>query len=350
MTPIWLLAAALGLPSHAPADTTLSSLHAGITELVAGFEGDVGVAAIHLESGRGVAVRGDDPFFLASVYKLPIAVALLQMADAGALGLGDTVRLAPWDFRIGRATLSPNLPGGAGAYTVTRLLKAMVFDSDNSSSDAILRLAGGPGAVTAALRAMGIPDIRIDRSEAETLLEYYAIEDTLLEEERTPARLTARVRASPPAAQRAAVERFAATPADAGTALAVAELLDRLWRGELLSPASTRLLLTYLRNSAIDTRILAGVPPGTPVWHKTGSYAAAATHDAGIVELPDGTHLVIVVLVRQPVRDTEAAERLIADVARAAWEFWARRSFAAAPHPAAALSWEDLRGSGADRR
>jgi beta-lactamase class A len=350
VTPIWLLAAALGLPSPAPADTTLSSLHAGITELVAAFEGDVGVAAIHLESGRGVAVRGDEPFFLASVYKLPIAVALLQMADAGAVGLGDTVRLAPWDFRIGRATLAPNLPGGAGAYTVARLLEAMVFDSDNSSSDALLRLAGGPRAVSAALRAMGIPDIRIDRSEAETLLEFYGIEKALPEEERTPARLTAQVRASPAAAQRAAAERFAATPQDAGTALAVAELLDRLWRGELLSPASTRLLLTHLRNSAIDTRILAGVPPGTPVWHKTGSYAAAATHDAGIVELPDRTHFVVVVLVRQPARDTEAAERLIAAVAREAWEFWAGSSFAADPGPAAALSREDPRGSGADRR
>jgi beta-lactamase class A len=197
---------------------------------------------------------------------------------------------------------------------------------------------------------MGIPDIRIDRSEAETLLEFYGIEKALPEEERTPARLTAQVRASTAATQRAAAERFAATPQDAGTALAVAELLDSLWRGELLSPASTRLLLTHLRNSAIDTRILAGVPPGTPVWHKTGSYAAAATHDAGIVELPDRTHFVVVVLVRQPARDTEAAERLIAAVAREAWEFWAGSSFAADPGPAAALSREDPRGSGADRR
>jgi beta-lactamase class A len=343
VTPIWLLAAALGISSPAPADTMLRSLHAEITALAEGFEGDVGAAAIHLESGRGVAIRGEEPFFLASVYKLPIAVALLRMVDAGAVGLGDTVRLAPWDFRIGRATLSPNLPGGAGAYTVERLLEAMVFDSDNSSSDAILRLAGGPRGVSDALRAMGLPDIRIDRSEAETLLEFYGIEETLPAEERTPARLTARVRASSAAAQRAAADRFATAPQDVGSALGLAELLDRLWRGELLSSASTRLVLTHMRNGAIDTRILAGVPPGTPVWHKTGSYAAAAIHDAGIVELPDGTHLVVVVLVRQPARDTEAAERLIAAITREAWEFWA--GSASAPLSGPRGTGQDLGGS-----
>jgi beta-lactamase class A len=348
VTPIWLLAAALGISSPAPADTTLRSLHAEITALAAGFEGDVGAAAIHLESGRGVAIRGEEPFFLASVYKLPIAVGLLRMVDAGAVGLADTVRLAPWDFRIGRATLSPNLPGGAGAYTVERLLEAMVFDSDNTSSDALLRLTGGPRAVNDALRAMGISDIRINRSEMETLLAFYGIDETLPEEERTPARLTARVRASSAAAQRIAVERFSANPEDVGTALALAELLDRLWRGELLSPASTRMLLSHMRNSAIDTRILAGVPPGTPVWHKTGSYAAAAIHDAGIVELPDGTHLVVVVLVRQPVRDIEAAERLIAAITREVWEFWA--GSASAPLSGPGGTRQDLGVSRESRR
>jgi beta-lactamase class A len=104
----------------------------------------------------------------------------------------------------------------------------------------------------------------------------------------------------------------------------MAEVLDRLWRGELLSGAGTRLLLEGLRNSAIETRIVAGVP-GTRVWHKTGTYGPAAIHDAGILELPDGTHLVLVVLVRQPRRDTEAAERAIVAITRAAWDFWAKR-------------------------
>jgi beta-lactamase class A len=291
--------------------------------LTAGFDGDVGVAAIHLESGRGVATRGDEPFFLASVYKLPIAIALLRQVDAGVVGLVDTVRLAPWDFRIGRATLAPNGPGGSGAYTVARLLEAMVSDSDNSASDALLRLAGGPPAVTDSLRALGLDGIRIDRSEGETVLEFYGIEDSLPEEERTVARLTALVQASLDSARHSAIEQFAANPRDAGTPLAMAELLDRLWRGELLSPVGTSLVLGLLRNGWIDRRIVAGVPPGTPVWHKTGTYAAAATHDAGIVELPDGSHLILVVLVRQPRRNTEVAERAIADIARTAYEFWA---------------------------
>ena len=80
-------------------------------------------------------------------------------------------------------------------------------------------------------------------------------------------------------------------------------------------------------NRWIDTRLVAGLPAHTPIWHKTGSWREVATHDAGIVQLPDGTHLVLVVLVRQQRPDERAAERLIADVARAAWGFWAVPTF-----------------------
>ena len=309
--------------AQAPADTTLASLQAEIAAIAADFEGDVGAAVLHLESGRGAATRGDDPFFLASVYKLPIAVAVLRHVEAGTIALGDTVRLEPWDFRIGRATLVPNEPDGGGAYTVARLLEAQVRDSDNTASDALVRLAGGPRAVTDTLRALGLDGIRIDRDEGATLLEFYGIGDSFPEKERTPDRLSARVRASTPEARARAVDRFARHPEDAGTALALAELLDRLWRGEILFPAGTELLLEHLRNGWIDTRIVAALPAGTPVWHKTGTYGEAATHDAGIAELPDGTHLIVVVLTRQPRRDTEAAERTIAAIARAAWDFWA---------------------------
>ena len=323
MSPILTLAAAIGIQALAPADTTLASLQAEIARLAEEVDGEVGAAVIHLESGRGVATHGDARFFLASVYKLPIAIALLRHVDAGSIGLGDTIRLEPWDFRLGRATLAPNDPQGGGAYTVEELLASTISDSDNSASDALLRIAGGAAAVTDTLRTLGIDGIRIDRGEGQSLLEYYGIGDSFPETERTPARVRARLEASPPAARAAAQARFAAGSKDTGSALAVAEVLERLWRGELLSPASTRLLLDKLRDGWIVTRIVAGLPPGTPVWHKTGSYGAVATHDAGIVEIPDGTHLAIVVLVRQDTRDEAAAERAIAAITRAAWEFWA---------------------------
>lgn len=306
-----------------PTDTALSRLQERIAALAAAFDGDVGVAAIHVESGRGVAASGDRPFFLASVYKLPIAVALLRRVDAGTLALSDSVRLDPWDYRIGRSTLAPNQAGGAGTYSVARLLEAMVTDSDNTASDALLALAGGPRAVTDTLAALSLDGIRIDRTENETLFDFYGLPDSVPDVSRTPARVSALVRTSSSAANAAAVARSAAEPQDAASALALAELIDRLWRGELLSASATGLLLERLRSSAITTRIVAGVPPGTPVWHKTGTYGPAAIHDAGIIELPDGTHLALAVLVRQPRRDTEAAERAIVAITKAAWDFWA---------------------------
>lgn len=91
MTLVPLLLAALVAP--VPADTSLVALQARVAAIAASVDGDVGAAAIHLESGVGVATDGDEPFFLASVYKLPIAIALLRRVDAGSVSLGDTVRL-----------------------------------------------------------------------------------------------------------------------------------------------------------------------------------------------------------------------------------------------------------------
>lgn len=305
-----------------PADTALTRLQADIAALLERFDGEAGVAAVHVESGRGIAASGERPFFLASVYKLPIAIALLRRVEAGTIALSDSVRLEPWDFRLGRATLAPNRPGGAGAYTVARLLESALRDSDNSASDALLALAGGPAAIVDTLRALGLDGIGIHRSEGEFLLDYYGLPDSLPIEERTPARVTSLLQAVPAPVRESARQRFASDVRDAASALSLAELLERLWRGELLSPAGTRRLLGHLRHGWIDTRLVAGLPSGTPIWHKTGSWREAATHDAGIVELPDGTHLVLVVLVRQPRPDGAAAERLIADVARTAWRFW----------------------------
>ena len=92
LTPVDLVAA--------PADTTLYALQSEIAALAAELEGDVGAAVIHLETGQGAATRGDEPFFLASVYKLPIAIAVLRHDrarrhdPARAVGLPDRARYA----------------------------------------------------------------------------------------------------------------------------------------------------------------------------------------------------------------------------------------------------------------
>ena len=99
---------------------------------------------------------------------------------------------------------------------------------------------------------------------------------------------------------------------------AIAALLARLFRGELLSRASTDRILDSMRRCATgDRRLRAGLPKGTEVFDKTGT-VRSCSNDAGIVRLPDGTHLALVVFTRGG-RDGGARDEAIARVARAAW-------------------------------
>src|SRR5438128_6415542 len=47
--------------------------------------GRAGVSAVLIESGEHVALHGDQPFFMASVVKFPVALRVLQLVDEGKL-------------------------------------------------------------------------------------------------------------------------------------------------------------------------------------------------------------------------------------------------------------------------
>jgi beta-lactamase class A len=61
------------------------------------------------------------------------------------------------------------------------------------------------------------------------------------------------------------------------------------------------------------------------VAHKTGSSGSVngitrATNDAGLVTLPDGKHLAVVVFVSNTRAEDATQEAVIAKITRAAWE------------------------------
>jgi len=67
------------------------------------------------------------------------------------------------------------------------------------------------------------------------------------------------------------------------------------------------------------------LPAGTVVAHKTGSTGVvkgltAATNDSGIIFLPDGDQLAISVYVKASTRADATRDRVIARIARAAFD------------------------------
>lgn len=279
--------------------------------------GEIGVAAIHLETGARVSFNGDRRFPMASVSKLPMALEFLRRVDAAEIDLEQRLEIPATDFRPGYSPLASWSGGRPEHATVDSLFRLMIGVSDNSATDVILRMAGGPEAVTRRLRQLGIEDVDVDRSEARTFADLVGIPDTVPEDSLYRYNYF-RLRDRLPAEHRqAARARYGEDPRDTATPEAMAELLALAFRGDGLSPASRDYLIRTMESSRSGTRRLKGLlPPGTTVAHKTGTMGGAI-NDVGIVELPDGAgHLAVAAFVNTLHRTEWRRERTIAEVAR----------------------------------
>jgi beta-lactamase class A len=252
-------------------------------QIAAPAGGLVGFAALDLASGRALGWHERETFPMQSVFKLPIAIEVLRQVDERKLDLARVVALGPEDAR----------PGVAGTLavpakkTVRELLELMIMNSDNVACDKLLGLVGGPRAVDARLRALGIAHVAIRYTEVEL---------------------------------QAGKGDNTATPAD------MVALLAKIARHDALSAASAALLEDLLsRVTTGPQRIKGGLPPGTPVGHKTGTSRTKdgktdATNDVGLITLPNGHRIAVAVFVHASPADEAIRERTIARLARAAYD------------------------------
>jgi len=311
------------------------ALEARFRAIAAPLGGTVGVSALHLESGKGASLHGHERFPMASVFKLPVAVQLLVEADRGRVRLDQKLVIRPSDLRLGRSPIAErataSASGGTLALSVAEVLEAMLVDSDNTAADLLLPLAGGPETITAQLDVAGLSDIRVDRSEAELWFDSFGVTSPPPRATWTLARLRPIFDAVPEATRREAFARFLADPRDTATPDALVQLLRQIQEGRRLSAESRRLLLDLMgRTRSGDARLKAGLPAGTPVAHRTGSGidfqgSNVCTNDVGIVTLPGGRgHLAIAVLTKASTAGLDARERAIAEIARAAFDYWTR--------------------------
>jgi beta-lactamase class A len=284
---------------------------------------DIGIAAIHLESGAHVSVNGERRFPMASVSKVPMALEFLHRVDDGDVSMEDRLRLPITDFRPGNSPLASWSGGRPVTVTVDSLFRLMIEVSDNTATDVILAMAGGPEEVTLRLRALGISAMDVDRSEARTFADLVGIPDSIAESELYRYQHFRLRDALPDSVRQRARLEYGTDPRDTATPEATAELLAEIWDGAGLTPASRDRLIEAMLDSRSGPRRIRGLlPPGTPVAHKTGTMAGAV-NDIGIITLPeDGGHVAIAVYVNTLHRTTYRRERTIAQAARAVYDYF----------------------------
>lgn len=317
-----VVAVSFSAPAQTP-DPNLRLLEAEIGRLSAISGGKVGVGIIHIESGRELFINGAEPFPMASTVKIPIAVELLTRVQAGTVRLDSMITLKPSDLHPGSGTLTGLFNDPGVSLSVTNLLELMLLISDNSATDIVLKVAGNGPAVNARLAALRIQGISVDRPTIRLIADAVGMGDLGPESGWSLASFDSLRRAVTPAQATAARDAFYRDRRDTSTPEGMARLLAQIWRGQALpAPYGPQLLNILLRVETGAARLKGLLPPDIPVYHKTGSLGIGVTNDVGILDLPDAGHLVVAVFVKESRAAVADQERTIAQIARAAYDYF----------------------------
>ena len=188
------LLALFAQPALAASSPSLNGLEEELQSLVANKSADVGIAALDLDTGETLSVKGNTPFPMASTVKVAVAALYLSQVDHGMRSLDDKV----------------------GGQPVRSVMAKMLIYSDNHSADLMFKAVGGPSAVHDWLIDNGIEGVRVDRTIAQLL-----------------------------AARRDLWDRR-----DSSTPVAMVDLLKRIYKGELIKPESRNYLLGLMAKCA----------------------------------------------------------------------------------------------------
>ena len=289
-----------------------------LAAITANFDGKAGVAALDLDTGQRITFHENDAFPMASVCKVPVAIAFLQRVDRGEVSLDTSITLGPADFHAGASIIADEAKGQPLTLTLGRLLTHMVRDSDNSAVDYLLAHYVSPREVTKALRGMGVKNVDVDRPEGMIIGEILNEGDVI----ETRDRYEKRMKSMPQIELATGLQKFWRDQRDLATPIAVAELFAKMHRHEIgLKPGSEAILMKALRDAAAGPdRIRAGIPNEATLAHKTGTMPGTL-NDAGIITSPDGKHHIAIAIFTQWSRGTDADRaKVVAAIAKAVYD------------------------------
>ena len=246
-------------PAAAASSPSLSTLEQQLASLVSNKSADVGIAALDLNTGETVSIKGNTPFPMASTVKVAVAALYLAQVDHGRRSLDDTIN-------------------GVSARS---LMRRMLIHSDNRATDILLKDLGGPTALHDWLQQNGVSGLRVDRTIAQLLSDKRDLWDRR----------------------------------DSSTPTAMVDLLRRIYKAEIIKPQSRNYLLDLMAQCQTGKNRIKALLPGVPVEHKTGTLNGLSD-DVGFITMPDGHRIAVAIFTR----GGNDRPRTIAEAARAIYD------------------------------
>jgi beta-lactamase class A len=270
-----------------------------IQQLVASKHAVVGV---HISGNNGrdtLSLNGGMQFPMQSVFKFHIGLMMMSEIDKGNFSLEQKINIGREDLLPGLySPIREKYPKGA-RLPLSKILEYTVAESDNVGCDLLLKLLGRPAAVENYFIANGFMDVSIKINE-ETMQNNW---DMQFQNWTTPKAAT--------------------------------DVLTAFYYNskKLLSPKSHAFIWKLMKQTTTGKDRLKGkLPKGTVVAHKTGTSGtnkegiSAAVNDIGIVLLPNNRHFFISVFVTNSREDQATNEKMIAEIAKLAWDHFIKRA------------------------
>jgi beta-lactamase class A len=241
-----------------------------------------------------VGIGHQTRFHAASTMKVPVLIELARQVDRGELRWDErlTVRNefrsivdgSPYHLDPGDDSDSTLYRLEGQAVPLNRLARLMITRSSNLATNLIIERTG-PARVNRTAHELGADSIAVLRGVEDGKAFERGLNNTT-------------------------------TAADLGI------LLEAIAAGRAASAAASDTIRSMLLAQEFNDGIPAGLPPGTPVAHKTGEITAIA-HDAAIVYPPGRSPYILVILTRGYAERRDAA-RLMADLSGIVYR-WAIR-------------------------
>ena len=276
------------LVAQAPAVAAPSPLETAVRALIAQSGAEVGVAIVSADRSGDLVIDGDKSFHAASTMKVPIMIELFRQASAGTLRLDDPhpIRNEFHSIVDGSVySLSEGDDSDKEVYAAVgktmplgRLCEVLITVSSNFAANLLIE-------------RLGVDNVRrtVTRLGADGMQVLRGVEDS---------------------------KAFQKGMNNTTTARGLLVLLESLASGKAVDADADRQMIEILKRQKFRDAIPAGLPPGTPVAHKTGTITRIH-HDAAIVYGP--RPYVLVLLVRG-IDDRKKSGALMAALSKTIYE------------------------------
>ncbi|GKS76093.1 serine hydrolase [Acidovorax sp. SUPP950] len=321
-------------PAHA-APAWADALRQQVERIEQATPGQLGLYVKRLDNGETFAHAADRPWYLASSVKLPVAIAVLQEAEAGRLRLDQQLVVQARDKVDGSGAVVWQPEGTR--HSVQSLLQRMLMESDNTAANMLIRAVGED---TLNQRAQALLGGRgVGRITNFTEVRYQVYAEAHPDARRLsnmdlvriagapvgPKRLQALARTLgvAPSALRVqtldeAYDRYYRTNHNTATLEGYGAMLEKLVRGQLVSPAHQQLLYKDLKFDTYDAyRLEAGLPRTVRFIHKTGTQLHRACHMGVIDPQDNGRNAIVVAACAEGLDEMKEAGKAFEQVGRA---------------------------------